>query len=508
MLRQTLDALVPAEAKVSRKRWANLRSDLSAAITASGLIEMLEDGGRRARLRLGGHCWHGREEAIANGLSRFARWATLRRISPAEVNNDVLQRFFAELEATSLVRNLRGLRRSVAMNWNKLARASAGLRCVEVPDHRRPSGRVLWDELPGTFRKEVDQYLAWCRVPDPLDESARARALAPETVRLRRDHIHLAVSAACAAGAKTNKLTSLARLVEPETYKKLLKQRWDEAGGRFTNYTRDVAVTLIAIAGEWVKVPAKQMAQLKELRSKLGGGGQRRFTEKNRALTLRFEDPRLTRRLMDLPEKLWRAARRTLGTRKLAFVELQNSLAIDIDLHVPMRIKNLAALRFDEHIHWPQGRGKPALLIVVARGDQERQRARVRAAEVLVRPPLCLFRHEIAPPVIGKVPDALFISRAGVPRAKSTLRVAMQKALRTNIGVRMSPHQFRHLAAKFALDENPGAYEHVSQLLAHKDRSTAPRILHRHEYTSGGSVACGPHQEVQRVETGAPPAQP
>src|SRR4051812_22439592 len=42
VLRQTLDALVAAEAKVSRKRWANLRSDLSAAITASGLIEMLK----------------------------------------------------------------------------------------------------------------------------------------------------------------------------------------------------------------------------------------------------------------------------------------------------------------------------------------------------------------------------------------------------------------------------------------------------------------------------------
>jgi integrase len=236
-----------------------------------------------------------------------------------------------------------------------------------------------------------------------------------------------------------------------------------------------VAATLLAIAGEWVEAPQKQMAQLKELRSKLGGGGQRRFTEKNRALTLRFEDPRLTRRLMDLPDKLWRAARRTLPTRKLAFVELQTSLAIDIDLHVPMRIRNLAALRFDEHIHWPQGRGKPALLIVAAEETKNENPLEFELPKYL-SDRLYAFRHEIAPPVIGKVPDALFISRAGVPRGRSTLRVAMQKALRTHIGVRMSPHQFRHLAAKFALDENPAAYEHVSQLLAHKDRNTAPRF--------------------------------
>jgi hypothetical protein len=42
VIRNRLDAMVPAQLKVSRKRWANLRSDLSAAITASGLVEMLK----------------------------------------------------------------------------------------------------------------------------------------------------------------------------------------------------------------------------------------------------------------------------------------------------------------------------------------------------------------------------------------------------------------------------------------------------------------------------------
>jgi hypothetical protein len=36
-MRRTLDGLVPTQVKVSRKRWANLRSDLAAAIAASGL---------------------------------------------------------------------------------------------------------------------------------------------------------------------------------------------------------------------------------------------------------------------------------------------------------------------------------------------------------------------------------------------------------------------------------------------------------------------------------------
>ena len=41
-IRRTLDSVVPLQAKVSRKRWANLRSDIAAAIAASGLQPMLK----------------------------------------------------------------------------------------------------------------------------------------------------------------------------------------------------------------------------------------------------------------------------------------------------------------------------------------------------------------------------------------------------------------------------------------------------------------------------------
>jgi hypothetical protein len=90
------------------------------------------------------------------------------------------------------------------------------VRRVQVPSNRPVSTRVPWLELPASLRDEVEKYLVWCSVPDPLDDEACARALAPETVRLRRDHIHLAASAACASGIAVERLTSLAQLVEPE----------------------------------------------------------------------------------------------------------------------------------------------------------------------------------------------------------------------------------------------------------------------------------------------------
>ena len=48
-IRRALDRMVPARAKISPKRWANLRSDLASAIEASGLRPMLKTARPRAR---------------------------------------------------------------------------------------------------------------------------------------------------------------------------------------------------------------------------------------------------------------------------------------------------------------------------------------------------------------------------------------------------------------------------------------------------------------------------
>jgi hypothetical protein len=117
-IRARLDAMVPAQAKVSRKRWANLRSDLAAAIGASGLRPMLKTKGVKLDASWSSLLQPDTDKHARNGLSRLARWATLCRIAPAMVDDTIIARFIAELEAASLVRNIRNLHRSVAASWN------------------------------------------------------------------------------------------------------------------------------------------------------------------------------------------------------------------------------------------------------------------------------------------------------------------------------------------------------------------------------------------------------
>ncbi len=473
-IRKTLDGVVPLQAKVSRKRWANLRSDLAAAINASGVQPMLKtsdvEPSHEWKMLLGS----ANDMRISNGLSRLARWATLRNHRPAEIDSAMLEQFFADLESQSLVRHISFQRRNVARLWNRLITLSSGkgLKPVEIPTLKVSGHRIAWSKLPEAFRREAEDYIAWCTASDPLDENARARPLAPTTVTLRRQYIHLAATAACESGIKVAELTSLSKLVEPETFRAILRQQWQKNGGKLSFRLAGFANDLIQLASEWVKAPADQLAALKKLRSKLGTI-RHGLTDKNRNLLRRLEDPRLLAKLLNLPDQMWRRARRNPPSGYW-FVDLQTALAIDILLHTPLRIEDLGALKFDEHVHWPQGRGKPALIVI--------RQAKVPDADPLEfeLPPylsdrLYAFRNDIAVAVIGRRPDVLFVSADGEPRKLSTLRVAIERAILRRVGLKITPHQFRHLAAKLHLDANPGAYEALRQVLGHKMLKTTTR---------------------------------
>jgi hypothetical protein len=470
-IRRTLDGVVPLRAKISAKRWANLRSDLSAAIQASGLRPMLKTGDLdldAAWSRLLAPA----ERRIRHGLSRLARWASQHQIKPEAVDNGTIDRFVAELGEATLVRRLHLMPATIARTWNALVavQEGAGLRRVAVPTTRPAPTRISWGQLPASFREDVERFLIWASCPDPLEEGARAKALAPQTLRLRQAHIHSAVSAAAAAGIPVTQFTSLASVLERNTFRALLRHRWRQDGGTLSAYTHGIAVTLFAVASEWVKVPADEIAALKALRSKLGPlpfG----LTEKNQAMLRMFDDPRLVTDLIHLPDRLWTGARRRLPTSRRAFIDLQTALAIDLLTHVPMRMQNLACLNFQAHLHWPQGRRKPAL--VTFRADETKNHSPFEfEIPTVLAERLQVYRNEIAPAVIGERPNAVFVTSSGSPRKQDTIMRTITKTIRRYLGVKLTPHQFRHLAAKIILDNNPGAFELVRQLLGHKSLST------------------------------------
>ena len=282
------------------------------------------------------------------------------------------------------------------------------------------------------------------------------------------------MTAACETGVKASRSTSLRKLVEPEMFKSILRQQGQKNGGKSSAHLLALANDLIAMATEWVKASADRLAELKMLRSKLGTL-PRSLAEKNRALLRRLEDPRLLSRLLNLPDLMWRRARGKSPPSPYWFVDLQTALAIDILLHSPLRIEDLQALKFDEHIHWPQGKGRAALITV--------RQAKVEDNDLLecelpsyLSDRLYTFRNEIAPDAIGRRPEFLFVSADGARRAIATLRVAIQRAVLRHVGIKTTPHQFRHLAGKLHLDAHPSAHKILRQLLGHSEIKTTTRF--------------------------------
>jgi hypothetical protein len=194
-------ATINPRAGMSAKRFANIRSDFLAAVKASGLMPVLSKAKKAlspAWLKLFERL-SGRRRDL--GLSRLGHYASSHGIEPGEIDDAVIDDFIAAVRAGSLHRKPNVLHRQVTLIWNEAASDTAlGLRPVTVASFRGPPKRIVWTLLPDTFRQDVDNYLTWNRCADPFAADARSRALAPRTLRLRRDQIHAAVTALVETG--------------------------------------------------------------------------------------------------------------------------------------------------------------------------------------------------------------------------------------------------------------------------------------------------------------------
>ncbi len=211
----------------------------------------------------------------------------------------MLQAFAEAVRSSTFARKAAMLERDVATLWNRLVdRGIAdGLTRLDLPNRRPAPKRVLWQDLPASFRSDVDDHLAWAAGEDPFAPDPRSRPLSPGSVRLRRQFIQSAVTALVAAGTPVPQITSLSDLVTPDSFKRILRQRHTEAGQKANAYNEGLAKALIAIAKEWVKPETQTITELKRLASKLPRLTPG-LTDKNNALLRAFADPDLLRRLI------------------------------------------------------------------------------------------------------------------------------------------------------------------------------------------------------------------
>lgn len=484
-----LAAVNPVAVGITIKRLSNIRSDFIAGAKASGVMPV-KPAGKSALspawvdlfARLSGRRAH-------IGLSRLARFASARGLAPKNIDDKVIGELVAEVREQSLCPRPSVLHRQVTQIWNEATRDPVlGLRPVMVPSYRSTK-RIDWALFSDAFRQDVEAHLSWCAVSDPFAADARPRALAPRSVQLRRNQIHAAVTAIVESGIKPSTIHSLADLVSPDHFKRILRTRVDAVSGRENTFNRALGYALTQIAFEWVRVDAQMLAELKRLLGKMPTPPTG-LTNKNKSALRQFDDPAVLRRLYSLPERLWLEVKRNSKYNRLTLAKAQAALAIAVLCYIPLRLQNLTNLEFDTHVFLREGARATSTLEVPA---HEVKNDRELAFEI---PPgvaklLIEYRDRLAPKIIGHRPRRLFVNIDGSPKNAASVAALVINYLARRAGIVLTPHQFRHLSAKVVLDLNPGEFETVRQFLGHGSIKTtvgayagidSRRAARRHQY--------------------------
>jgi integrase len=466
-----LAAINPVAAGLTNKRFITIKSDFMAAVTASGLRPIprvakapLSTGWKKLMAKLSGRRAH-------LGLSRLARYASAKGLEPEEISDAALADFIKAVRERTLHRKPNDLHRSIALIWNEAVRQSRiELQHVEVPSFCRPPRRIDWGLLPLRFRKDVDSFLDWCAGVDPFAADARSRALAPQTVKLRRAQIHAAATALSESGVNPKTIRSLRDLVSPENMKRIVRRRHEMVGGRENIFNHDLARTLVEIAGRWVKVRPVALDKLKQFASNVPTPVSG-LTSKNKTTLRQFDDPANFRRLFEFSNRLWAEVKRDTRPSFRTLVKAQAALGIGILCYMPMRPQNLSALKFDEHLFLHEGRNAISSLELPAHEVKNRMALAFDIPPHLAKM-LIEYRNRLAPKVIGRRPDRLFVKADGTAKNQWAVAWLIRTYLRKRAGLQLSPHQFRHSIAKFLLDAEPGNFETVRQLLGHANLHT------------------------------------
>jgi integrase len=466
-----LATITPVAVGMTPKTLANVRSDFLAAVRQSGLMPVLAS----AKTQLS-PAWAALMAQLPGkrhrlGLSRFAHYVSAATIEPGDVDDSIMNRFIGAVRQGSLHHNPNVLHRKVATIWNEVVSLvpDAGLSTVTKPSFRGPPKRIAWDALTETFRSDVDEYLNWCAGVDPFSDDARPRHLRPRTLKLRRSQIHAAVTALIASGIAPESINGLGDLVDLGHFRRILRRRNEAAGCKENNFNRDLAEALVQIAREWGKVDAATLAELNKLTRKMPMLA-RGLTAKNRRAVNQFDDPAVAARLHDLPSQLWREVKRDQNPNFRTLAKAQTAIGIALPTYIPLRPHNLHGLIFDEHV-FLRDRSTSSLEIPA---DEVKNRETTLTFDIppLVARMLIEYRDRIAPKVIGRRPDRIFVNADGTLKSQAMVAVLIKNTLRKRAGIELTPHQFRHVGAKTVLDDQPGAHETVRQLLGHKNLKT------------------------------------
>ncbi len=196
------------------------------------------------------------------------------------------------------------------------------------------------------------------------------------------------------------------------------------------------------------------------------------MTEKNRATLRQFEDEELAAKFLETPRRVIHQLKRKPKLTHIDVVRFRNAVATELLIVAPIRCQNLAQIDIEENlIEVGAGRSRRVHLHFPANVDKNDRVIEFVLPTSTVE--LLDYYLEHVRPCFMRMPNSYLLPGRGKSHlVKPGLSAQIADFVENEVGVRLTPHQFRHLAGFFYLKENPAGHEVVRQLLDHKSIET------------------------------------
>jgi site-specific recombinase XerC len=468
-LRTLLASKTAAQLGISEKRYANVRSLLSAAIRDHA--ETPEPITKRIPLSTD---WTALLERIDKrtyrmALYRLAAYCSFMTIRPQAVDREVLVGFHEALDAEEIVKDPRRLLKHTIAHWNMCRKRVAGWPDITLssPFKKAPISLPL-TAFPTPFQVDLDGWRQRLLDSDILDPDAPSRALRPITVAGYVDRILRFGSALVHEGHTTlEQITGLGSLVEIKRYKAGLRFFLARAGKKPTPYIAQMANQLRFVAKHHCGLDSATLKEMEVICRNLEARHVRQLTDKNRERLRQFDNPENVAKLLAFPgEERARGLAHKNPIRAAKCFE--RGLEVDLFIHCTLRIGTLCLINLTTDLSWAGGK---CFLSIdgsrVKNGQPLEFELPSETASLLAE-----YLRDHRPKLAGSEGPYLFPGRDGGPRPHGTIRHDFTEVMRKRCGLVMNPHLVRHTIAKIVVERDPRLYAVMSRQLGHKRMDT------------------------------------
>ncbi|MGE3703174.1 MAG: tyrosine-type recombinase/integrase [Hyphomicrobiaceae bacterium] len=467
-VRSLIETVAPARHGLSRGRWANIKSLVYRSLDLAGVRRL---PGRSSEPP--SPAWESLLTPVPYRPYRvqllpFARHCTRQGIEPHQVDQSTFEQFAIELEEHSGRCRPREAFLDACRAWNQCGGIFEHWPAFRVQvQHRRDHYALAWTRFPPSLKADVEAMAAAAVKRFAIDDRRPIKQVSADR---RVSLLRAFASALVHQGRDPNTVRSIADLVQLDAVQQGLTFLYERAGNKETVQLHQHTKLLCTLARRWVGVARDHLDALASIRRQLKP--RYGMTEKNRATLRFFEDENLVAEFLSLPERLCRRYRNKHPLKVSEAATAQIGLAIGLLTDAPVRSRNAVSIRLDENlVEVGSGRHRRVHLYFPAddvKNDLELEFPLSPSTIALLDD----YMKRVRPVLLRRPSQYLFPGEGDSHKGAPLLSEQIADTVEAEIGVRLTAHQFRHLAGFLYLKANPGGHEVVRRLLGHKSIET------------------------------------